>query len=59
MLRKIHPAGRNVSGHVPENLWKLSVNYLFKDTDFLLKDYKINEISQNAIIWQLLYKFIC
>ena len=21
-------------GHVPENLWKLSVTYLFKDTDF-------------------------
>ena len=20
--------------HVPENLWKLSVTYLFKDTDF-------------------------
>ena len=40
MLREIHLAGRNVSvnnldkGHVPENLWKLSVSYLFEDTDF-------------------------
>ena len=66
MLRKIHPAGRNVSvnnswlfaltflpagwilrsivnflvflpldkGHVPENLWKLRVTYLFEDTGF-------------------------
>ena len=34
MLSRIKEKRVLDKGHVPENLWKLSVTYLFEDTDF-------------------------